>query len=310
MFKKAEKKKQKLRLALTGPSGSGKTYSALTMAFGVFGKNAKVCVIDTEHGSSELYSDRFPEYYVSQFFPPYSPDCYIKKIKEAEAFGADVIIIDSLSHEWMGQGGCLEMVDNIASSSSSKNSYTAWKNVTPKHQAFLDTILASRAHIIATMRAKQDYFMVEKNGKSSPQKMGLAPIQREGTDYEFTLVFDLPGSGNFMASASKDRTGLFTGKFFPLDEATCRILHDWLNSGQEVSKEDAEKQLADKICEKMAELPTVEALKNALNSTKEKYAGNFFLLAVVESFYERRIEELNSFLGEQHEGGGVSQVIG
>lgn len=293
MFTKAEKKKQKLRLALTGPSGSGKTYSALTMAFGIFGKDAKVCVIDTEHGSAELYSDKFPEYYVSQFSPPYAPEAYIKRIKEAEAFGADVIIIDSISHEWNGQGGCLEMVDTVTNASSSKNSYTSWKNVTPKHQAFIDAILASKCHIIATMRAKQEYALVEKNGKKMPEKIGLAPIQREGMDYEFTLVFDLPGGGNFMASSSKDRTGFFSGKIFPIDETLCSGILGWLNSGQEPEKTVMPPEfIAQKMVEKLRVIESEKDLNAAMQKIEDKYKDNEVIMNIINPVYFEMVNKL------------------
>jgi hypothetical protein len=299
MFTKAEKKKQKLRLALTGPSGSGKTYSALTMAFGIFGKDAKVCVIDTEHGSAELYSDKFPEYYVSQFSPPYAPDAYIKRIKEAEAFGADVIIIDSISHEWNGQGGCLEMVDTVTNASSSKNSYTSWKNVTPKHQAFIDAILASKCHIIATMRAKQEYALVEKNGKKMPEKIGLAPIQREGMDYEFTLVFDLPGGGNFMASSSKDRTGFFSGKIFPIDETLCSGILGWLNSGQETKAVKTDEEIVKDITTRMDAIVEKEALTAALNWSLAKYKDSPEIIREVTAYYKNLMQKFEKMDDEQ-----------
>lgn len=303
MFTKAEKKKQKLRLALTGPSGSGKTYSALTMAFGIFGKDAKVCVIDTEHGSAELYSDKFPEYYVSQFAAPYSPDEYIKRIRDAEKFGADVIIIDSISHEWNGQGGCLEMVDNVTNASSSKNSYTSWKNVTPKHQAFIDAILASKCHIIATMRAKQEYALVEKNGKKMPEKIGLAPIQREGMDYEFTLVFDLPGGGNFMASSSKDRTGFFSGKVFPIDDALCSNILLWLNSGQEPEKKALPFELiAQTMVEKLRVIDSEKDLNAAMQKIEDKYKDNEVIMSIINPVYFEMVNKLEKPFENQDNG--------
>jgi nucleoside-triphosphatase THEP1 len=304
MFTKAEKKKQKLRLALTGPSGSGKTYSALTMAFGIFGRDAKVCVIDTEHGSAELYSDKFPEYYVSQFSPPYAPEAYIKRIKEAEAFGADVIIIDSISHEWNGQGGCLEMVDTVTNASSSKNSYTSWKNVTPKHQAFIDAILASKCHIIATMRAKQEYALVEKNGKKMPEKIGLAPIQREGMDYEFTLVFDLPGGGNFMASSSKDRTGFFSGKIFPIDETLCSSILSWLNSGQEPEKKTTmpPEFIAQKMVEKLRTIENERDLNASMEKIEEKYRDNQVIMDIINPVYFEMVNKLEKPFENQDNG--------
>lgn len=153
MFKKAERKQARLRLALTGPSGAGKTYSALLIAKGLGGK---IAVIDTEHGSASLYSD-LADFDVCELEAPYHPDKFIAAIHEAEKFGYDTLIIDSISHEWNGKGGILEMVDNAASTSKSKNSYTAWNGVSQKHQKFIETILASPMNIIVTMRSKTAY---------------------------------------------------------------------------------------------------------------------------------------------------------
>src|SRR5690606_31598618 len=112
MFKKAERKQARLRLALAGPSGSGKTYSALQMAKGL---GSKIAVIDTEHGSASLYADA-AEFDVMELHAPYSPERYVEAIQAAEAAGYDVLIIDSYSHEWTGPGGCLEINDETAKS--------------------------------------------------------------------------------------------------------------------------------------------------------------------------------------------------
>lgn len=97
-----------------------------------------------------------------------------------------VIILDSLSHEWEGGGGILDTHSKMAG-----NSFTNWAKVTPRHNALIECILQSPMHIIATLRTKQDYILTDKNGKQVPEKVGLRAIQRDGTDYEFTLVFDI-----------------------------------------------------------------------------------------------------------------------
>ncbi len=229
MFRKAERKKAKLRLAITGSSGSGKTLGALKIAKGIGGK---IAMIDTESGSGELYS-HIADYDVLQLTPPYSPERYIKAIKQAESLGYEILIIDSLTPAWAGEGGVLEMVDKVTKASKSKNSYTAWGDVTPHQNKLIDSILASSMHVIATMRSKTAYDLVENNGKKTPVKIGLAPIQREGLDYEFTIVFDISIDGH-VASASKDRTTEFDGKYFVIDEDIGKKLINWLNSGADV----------------------------------------------------------------------------
>ena len=225
-FRKAARSQAKLRLALCGVSGSGKTYSALTLASGMGGK---VALIDTERGSGELYSADF-DYDVAQLVPPFTPQRYISLMAEA-AQEYDILIIDSLTHAWTGQGGVLEMHDNAAAGSRSGNSYTAWRDVTPHHNALVDAIMASPAHIIATMRSKTAYEVQDTgNGKKTPVKIGLAPVQRDGMEYEFTAVLDI-SLDNHIASASKDRTRLFDGLHESITRNTGVLLMDWLQSG-------------------------------------------------------------------------------
>ena len=227
IFQKAERRKAKLRLALCGPSGSGKTYSALKIAKGMGGK---IALIDTENGSGLLYSN-ICDYDAAEIAPPFSVDKYIGAIKEAEKAGYDVLIIDSLTHAWAGQGGLLEEVDKRKSGA---NSFAAWRNVTPMHNALVDTILQSKMHVIVTMRSKTAY-EIEKDdrGKAVPVKKGMATIQRDGLEYEFTVVLDMDNKGH-AAEAGKDRTGIFDGKFFVPDEGTGQQLIQWLDTGNEV----------------------------------------------------------------------------
>ena len=229
-FRKAERKKAKLRLGLVGPAGSGKTYSALQIAFGLGGK---VALIDTENGSGDLYA-HLGDYDVCAVEAPYTVKKYLDAIEGAERAGYDVVVIDSLSHAWAGEGGLLDQQGKIADSSASKNSYTAWRTVTPLHYRLVEAMLTSKCHIIATMRAKTEYAQEkDENGKTVIRKVGMAPVQREGMDYEFTLVFDLDINHN--ASASKDRTGLFDGHLFNPTLHTGEDLKEWLESGIEVS---------------------------------------------------------------------------
>ena len=226
MFRKAERRKAKLRLALTGPAGSGKTYGALMIAQGIGGK---IALIDTENGSGDLYAD-ICDYDVDTITAPYSIQKYLASINEAERLGYNVLIIDSLSHAWSGAGGLLDVQNDLAEKSKSGNSYTAWRKVTPWHNKLIETMLASKCHIIATMRTKTEYSMIQnERGKTEIRKIGLAPVQREGMDYEFTVVFNL--NMDHTVSVSKDRTGLFDSKNFTISKKTGKTLSNWLNSG-------------------------------------------------------------------------------
>jgi AAA domain len=228
-IRKAERRKAKLRLGLVGVSGAGKTYSSLILAKGLGGK---VCIIDTESRSADLYANEF-DYDVLELAPPFSPLKYIEAIKLCEKSGYDIIIVDSLTHAWAGEGGALDLhTDVIRAQKGVKNSYTAWRDVTPIHNKLINAILQSPSHIIVTMRSKTHHDLQEnEHGKKVPVKIGLAPVQREGMDFEFTVVLDI--SSDHYASSSKDRTRLFDGKNFMIGEQTGKELLEWLNYGKE-----------------------------------------------------------------------------
>lgn len=234
MFRKAERKQAKLRLALCGPSGSGKTFSALLIAQGLV-PDGKIALIDTERGSGELYG-HLTNYDVATLDPPFTPNRYIELIALCEQSRYDVLIIDSLSHAWSGEGGVLDLHDKATNANRSGNSFAAWREVTPKHNALVDAIIGSKLHIIVTMRTKTAYDLVDDNGKKKPIKIGLAPVQRDGVEYEFTTVFDLSVE-NHLATASKDRTRLFDGDHFVPTVATGERLRDWLMTGKDPSVE-------------------------------------------------------------------------
>lgn len=225
MFQRAQRKKAKLRLAICAPSGAGKTYSALKIAKGMGGR---IALIDTENGSGELYA-HLCEYDAGQIQPPFSPKRYVEAIHTAERAGYDIVIIDSLTHAWSGAGGILSEVDKRRGSA---NDFGAWRDVTPMHDELVNAMLQSQCHIIVTMRTKTAYEL-EKNdkGKLAPVKKGMAPIQRDGLEYEFTVVFDIEDPKKHVATAGKDRTSMFDGQYFVPDEETGRRLMEWLDSG-------------------------------------------------------------------------------
>lgn len=222
MFRKAERKQSRLRIAIAGPAGSGKTYSALLIAFGIGGR---IAMIDTERGSGSLYA-HLGSYDVAEIGPPFTPEKYIEAIKEAERSNYDVLIIDSLSHAWAGEGGLLDQHGHIADRTN--NSWAAWRKITPKHNQLVEAMLQSNCHIIATMRSKMEYAQVTENGKTVVRKLGMNPIQRDGMEYEFTVFFDL--DQEHIATATKDRTGLFDGQFFKPTEEIGRRLVEWLDA--------------------------------------------------------------------------------
>lgn len=228
-FKKAQKKKSKLRAQLVGPSGSGKTWTALELATLLrqrFG--GKIAVIDSERGSASKYSDRFD--FDVEDLEKFGPEVYVEKIKEAERQGYTVLVIDSMSHEWAGTGGILEKVDNAAASG---NKWAGWRVGTPAHTAFIDALLQSKCHVIATARAKTEWVLeLNDKGKQVPKAVGMGSVQRDGVEYEFDVVVQL--SLEHVGTVSKTRASA-------LDKAVLRnpgpelaaALIGWLEGGVE-----------------------------------------------------------------------------
>ena len=229
---KAQRKNARMKLALQGPSGSGKTYSSLLLAKGLTEEWNNICVIDTENHSADLYS-HLGDYNVLTLGKPFNPEAYIQAIELCEKSGIKVIIIDSLSHEWEGEGGILDIHSNMVG-----NSFTNWSKVTPRHNALVQRILQSSCHVIATLRTKQDYVLSDKNGKMVPEKVGLKSVTKDGMDYEFTVVLDL--DIQHMSTCSKDRTGLFSTSLpFRITSHTGESIALWCEGNTKVSMEEA-----------------------------------------------------------------------
>lgn len=225
-FKKATKAQAKGRVALIGPSGSGKTWTALAIATNL-GK--RVAVIDTERGSASKYADRFS--FDALELETFAPKTYAEAIRAADAEGYDVIVIDSLSHAWMGKDGALEQVDNAQRRQRTPNSFTAWRDVTPQHNALIEAIVSSRAHVIATMRAKTEYVQEKDDrGKTTIRKVGLAPIQRDGLEYEFDVVGDIDLDNTLVISKTRC-SDLAEKAFRKPGKDVADILRAWLSDG-------------------------------------------------------------------------------
>lgn len=225
-IRKARRSATKLRLLLTGPSGSGKTWGALQIAKGLGGRTL---VIDTEEGSSDLY-DTLHEFDVLDLRPPFSPERYIEAITAAEDAGYDVIIVDSVTHCWSGQGGCLEILEDVAKAQFRGNTWSAFSVITPRWRAFVDKLLRSSAHIICSGRSKTETAQVDDGGRKKVTKLGMKLEARDGLEYEFTAVLDLIHDGHY-ATVSKDRTGLFSGDPKPITAETGKRLAAWLAGG-------------------------------------------------------------------------------
>lgn len=246
----AKKKQIKLRIGLSGPSGFGKTYSALLLAYGMTQDWTKIAVIDTENSSANLYS-KLGNYSVLHLESPFSPERYIEALRVAVNASMEVVIIDSISHEWNGKGGCLELQEKLG------GRFQDWAKITPRHQAFIDAILGSKSHIITTVRRKVDYSMDKDiSGKTKVVKMGTKEITREGFEYELTLNLELIND-NHLVKASKDRTGLFMNKpEFVITKGTGKILRNWCEDGEK------EEDVLSKINNEINSCLTIEGLRH------------------------------------------------
>ncbi len=254
-IQQASRKRSKIRLALQGSSGSGKTMSALYIARGLTTDWPKIVVIDTENHSAELYA-HLGKYNVLNISEPFTPEKYIEAIKLCEQAGMEVIIIDSISHEWEGPGGILSIHSNMAG-----NSFTNWGKLTPRHNAFIQAMLQSPCHIVGTIRTKQDYVLQEKNGKFIPEKVGLKGVTREGMDYEFTIVLDIDIKHN--ATASKDRTNLFADKpEFKITTKTGETILEWCNSAESISEKLTEEDPGKSVEVDDTQIPIPERVKD------------------------------------------------
>jgi hypothetical protein len=227
VIRKARRSAHRLRLLLAGPAGAGKTWGALEIARGLGGR---CVVIDTEQGSSDIYSD-LHQFDVIDLVPPFTPEAYCDAIAQAEAAGYEVIVVDSITHEWNGSGGILELKDQLAAAKYRGNSWSAWSELTPRHRKFIDAMLRSPAHVIACGRSKTETAQVDEGGRKKVVKLGMAVEQRDGLEFEFTVVLDIVHDGHY-AVASKDRTRLFTGDPRPITVEHGRALAAWLEGGE------------------------------------------------------------------------------
>lgn len=224
---RATRKRSYLKLNLSAASGAGKTYSALLMAKGLVGDWNKIAVIDTENGSASLYS-HLGEFNTIDLAPPFSPERYMGAIDACMQSGMECIIIDSSSHEWSGAGGCIDLNEKLAQSKYKNNTWSAWNETTPRHDAFVQKVLQARCHMITCTRSKMETVMGEDR---KVKKVGMKDIQRDGWEYELTVSLSLDRDTH-TAMSSKDRTGLFEGKDpFIITEETGKIIRQWCESG-------------------------------------------------------------------------------
>lgn len=274
-FSKALREKIWVKALLAGPSGSGKTYSALRVATGLANKcGSRIAYIDTENGRARYYAGEF-DFDDQQLTAPFQPEDYIAAIDEAVKAGYKVLVIDGLSNEW---DYCLDIHSKMPG-----NSYTNWAKITPRHDAFMEKILQSPIHIIATVRGKDEYVLEEKNGKQTPKKVGLGYKQRDAIEYNYTCTFNI-AQDTHVADATKDNTHLFEGRYEPLKEADGEALYEWANAGEATAPVVPKAKPVEK------KPAAVAKKKEALEKVSEQAVGNLeTALAELKSVVDEKI---------------------
>lgn len=269
-FKRASKKQSRARIALYGTSGSGKTYTSLAIAAELAGASGRIAVMDTERGSAAKYANIF-EFDVVDDIPEFGPLEYCKVIRAAEEAGYAVLVIDSLSNAWAGKGGALEQVD--AAKSRTTNQFSAWRDVTPQHNEMIDTMLQCRMHLICTMRSRTEYVIEadEKTGKKVPRKVGLAPVQREGMEYEFDVCGEMDDSNAL--TVTKSRCPDLARKRIQQPGAEfAKVIKNWLSDGAPQSEEPRVERIGQRAAQIEAELAsvglTVEDMRQRIAATE------------------------------------------
>ena len=222
-FQKAKREQVWLKVLLSGASGSGKSYSALKVATGIAKEcGSGIAYIGTEGSRNKYYADEF-DYDLLELEEPFECEKYIEAIDAAVEAGYKVLIIDSMTHEWKWLNDVHDKMPG--------NSFTNWGKLKPRHHKFMDKVLNSPIHIIATARGKDDWVLEDKNGKQVPKKVGMGQQQDKDISYEYTVSLMI-AQDTHVASADKDNTKLFDGRFEVLTEKDGVRLYEWANKGE------------------------------------------------------------------------------
>jgi len=250
MFQVTQAKREKMKavIGFIGCSGSGKTGSSLLTAFGMMQEAypnlteeelwKKIGVIDTEHERSKLHvglvygETKIGNFLHINFTPPYTTERYNEAVQVMKNVGAEVLIIDSLSHNWQGEGGIIETHGEM-----SGNSFQNWGKLSSETTKLIKTLTQNNVHILATLRTKTEYVVEpDAKGKMAPRKVGTKPVQKDEMEYEFMLNFVI--DIDHIADTSKDNTQIFEGNPQKITAEVGRKLYQWLELGIDVKAEE------------------------------------------------------------------------
>jgi hypothetical protein len=263
-IKKAVRKAIPAIICFYGKSGGGKTYSALKLAKGLVGKD-RICLIDTENGRASHYADEF-DFDVIDLEPPFTPARHIQAIKAAQDSGYKVIVIDSISNEWDGTGGCLEMAEG-------KQGLLAWAKPKEQHRKMMNMLLQSRSHIIFCARGKDNLEQTKINGRQEIVNHGLSPIQEKNFPFEMLITLKMEDKGKVVIE--KCVKGLEDSLKIEgyIDESHGKIIADWVNQGEKVNLE-AKQLMAEARVEAMKGVDIVSWV-NSLDEKQKAIAKSF-----------------------------------
>ncbi len=231
-FRPAVRDRVSLLIGLAGASGSGKTFSALRLAKGLAG-GGKIAMIDTEARRGLHYADLF-DFLHADMRPPFRPANFLEAIRAAEQAGASVVIIDSFSHEYDGEGGILDWASELAE--MGVKSPGNWKDPKLAHKKLMNGLLQMRAHLIFCLRADEKIEVVREGGRTQVRPLGWMPICEKRFMYEmtasFTLTPDRPGMPNYaLAKRIQDQHLSMFPEDRPIGEDAGSALRAWAAGG-------------------------------------------------------------------------------
>lgn len=276
-FQKAVKYVSRLHLALVGIAGSGKTYTAIKTACAIAKSiGGRVAVIDTNRGKARMYADEF-DFDVLEL-DTFAPEAYVRAVRDAERDGYQVVVVDGLSQAWMGKGGILEQLDAIVQRTKATDTGPAWRELTPRHNAMIDALLASDVHLIVTLRSESEWIHDKReDGRHITKRIGTTPIQRKNLDYEFDVVGELDDTHTLLITKSLNPVLVDAVIPRPGEELAWALV-EWLGDGEVLIEPDLETLRSDMdAAEDEAALralaPTLKRLRGAALEDARKHFG-------------------------------------
>lgn len=239
-IKPAERSGSRVVIGISGQSGSGKTYSALKLARGMVESPSEIGFLDTENGRGRLYSNILDGKFLhADLYAPFSPARYRQAIEEFQKAGVKVLVIDSGSHEWEGEGGCSDIADQPLLNGKKM---ADWKRAKAEHKKFMSALLQSNMHIIVCLRARNK---TDFSNPKDPMPLGLHPVCEKDFMFEMTVSMMMYDNGKVQDFAKLPEelrpiffeSGRDSQHHGYIGEAHGRGLIKWVESGVKIDEE-------------------------------------------------------------------------